>query len=169
MRAWPVNAVLLWQLVTLAVTFAAPAKADFSCEYDNGREACQPSIQAELEGRIGLTRALFEGNNCSVQSISVSGRSDWDTSPYLYEMGVIVKHKCEFEGQAIARTVTTARYTFACSLREFKYYESGFDYDNDGKRMHWDSQGTSKPLPWRNILYAPNKVHLEELFDIWCK
>jgi hypothetical protein len=100
-----------------------------------------------MENRIGQTRALFERNNCSVERISFSGRSDSSASPDLYEMGIIVSHKCEFTGRAVARTMANARYTFACALREFKYYESGFDYDSGGKRMHWDSQGTSKAAP----------------------
>jgi hypothetical protein len=63
----------------------------------------------------------------------------------------------------------SARYDFECALRNFKYFASGFDYFDDGSRSHWDSQGSSRPIPWQKIAAGGDHVRLDSLFKVWCE
>ncbi|SIO44711.1 hypothetical protein SAMN05443247_05493 [Bradyrhizobium erythrophlei] len=157
------------------------ARADFSCRDEKSLTVCQPEdlVQNGPKDRIKQSRILFETNNCLVGEISASGQSDWTAATYADEIHVVVRYECQIPQTTVPqsdlgkkqRTTenVNAKYDFACALREFKYFASGFDHFNDGSRSHWDSQGSSRPIPWQKIYSGGVGAHLGSLFKVWCE
>lgn len=164
--------------ILLTIT-SQSTRAEFSCRDEKSLPVCQPedlSTNGAMD-RIKQSRLLFESNNCLVGQISVSGQSDWTGVPYAGELQVIIRYECQISQATQPETrkkLTTkqnasARYDFACASRSFKYFASGFDHFDDGSHSHWDSQGSSRPIPWQKITAKGNHVHLGPLFKIWCE
>jgi hypothetical protein len=139
------------------------SRADFSCSDEKSLTVCQPEdlITNGAKDRIRQSRILFDTNNCLAGEISASGQSGWTAAPYAGEIQVVVRYECQIPQTAVPQSDTakkqrtrenvSAKYDFACALREFKYFASGFDHFTDGSRSHWDSQGSSRPIPWQKI------------------
>jgi hypothetical protein len=165
--------------IFLLIVTSQSARADFSCRDEKSLTVCQPEdlVTKGVKDRLKQSRILFETNNCSVGEISVSGQSDWTAAPYAGEIHVVVRYECQIPQTMVplsdigkkqrTKESLNGQYDFACALGEFKYSSSGFDYFNDGSRMHWDSQGSSRPIPWEKI-YSGGDRHLSPLFKVWC-
>ena len=145
------------------------ARADFSCKFDNDILACLPAspVSEDLTERMKRSRILFENKLCVVDEISVSGDADWKPTPY--EVRIYVRYECKRpqneSAQSIAtpaRQTTTARYQFSCALRQYKFFASGFDIHENGTRSHWDSQGTSREIPWQTLAIGNRDTRLTQ-------
>src|SRR3981081_1041686 len=166
--------------ILLTIT-SQSTRADFSCRDEKSLPVCQPE-DLTTNGpmnRIKQSRLLFETNNCLVGQISASGQLDWTGAPYVGEIQVVIRYECQIpqttapQSEASKKQTTkenvSARYDFACAHRIFKYFASGFDHFDDGSRSHWDSQGSSRPIPWQKITAVGDHVHLGSLFNVWCE
>jgi hypothetical protein len=161
------------------IATSQPARADFTCRAEKGLTVCQPEGLVGPMDRIKQSHLLFETNNCSVGQMSASGETDWTEQRYTGEIHVVVRYECQIPLTATPQSGTekkqrtkesvSAKYDFACALREFKYFASGFDHFNDGSRGHWDSQGSSRPIPWQKIVSNGTGAHLGALFKVWCE
>jgi|ERR1700722_4528210 len=168
-------------MTILVIATSQSARASFSCKDANGATICQPEdiVANGPKNRMRQSQILFNVNDCLVKEISVSGQADWTPPPYASEINIVIRYECLISQTTLPPTDpqvklriqqdVNARYDFACALREFKYFASGFDRFNDGSNSHWDSQGSSRPIPWRNLIYAGSDRRLASLFDIWCK
>jgi hypothetical protein len=169
-------------VATVLITITSQsARADFSCRDEKSLPVCQPKdlIANGPMDRIKQSRLLFETNNCLVGQISASGQYDWTGAPYAGEIHVVIRYECQIPQTTAPQSDTSrkqrskenvsAQYDFACTLGEFKYFASGFDHFNDGSRSHWDSQGSSRPIPWQKITAGGNRAHLGSLFKVWCE
>lgn len=170
--------------VAAAVLLAAASqssRAAFSCTDENNLTVCQPEndlVTSSPKDRLRQSRLLFEENNCLAGEIIASGQFDWNAPPYAGEIHLVVRYECKIGDTGLqsdegkkqrTRESVSARYDFACALREYKYFASGFDYFNDGSRSHWDSQGSSKPIPWQKLYSGAMGARLDSLFKIWCE
>ena len=131
-------------------------------------------VSEDLSDRMKRSRILFENKMCLVTEISLSGDTEWKPTPD--EVRIYVRYECKRPqnepGQStatLARQITTARYQFSCALRQYKYFASGFDIRDDGSRIHWDSQGTSREIPWQNLTVGNSDRRLMPLFRTWCE
>jgi hypothetical protein len=152
------------------------AYADFSCKFDSDQMTCLPSnpVSEDLSDRVKRSRILFENKLCVVNEVSLSGDTEWNPTPY--EIHIYVRYECKKskngsdQSTATAeRQMTTARYQFSCALRQYKFFASGFDILENGTRSHWDSQGTSREIPWQPLVIGTNDSRLAPLFRTWCE
>jgi hypothetical protein len=176
----PVISVSVAAIILFSVT-SQSARAAFSCRDEKSLTVCQPEDDLVTGGpkdRLRQSRILFEANNCLAGEILASGQSDWTAAPYAGEIHVVVRYECQIGAtgpqsdngkKQRTKESVSARYDFACALREFKYFASGFDYFNDGSRNHWDSQGSSRPIPWQKIYSDGGGARLGSLFKVWCE
>jgi len=163
------------QLVSLAIAvllaYGAPAEAGFSCNWRGGVTDCGAENSQDLFARIEKAKALFESSSCEVTELSASsdGQSTWAGPNYSDLLEVVVAHQCRKadDPSAPLKQSSRARYGFSCPAKTYTYYESGFDYDASGKRMHWDSQGTSTPIPPRSVSETNNTL-AKALYQAWC-
>jgi hypothetical protein len=168
-------------IVILFTVASESARAEFSCKDEKSLTVCQPDdfLANGPKDRIRQSRLLFETNDCSVGELSASGQTGWTPAPYAGEIRVVVRYECQIPQTAVQQSDTagrqrikesvSAKYDFACALGEFKYFASGLDHFNDGSRGHWDSQGTSRPIPWQKIISGGAGAQLGPLFKVWCE
>jgi len=153
----------------------AVARADPTCRYDNAVIACLPDkpVSEDLSDRMKRSRILFENELCLVNEIFLSGDADWKPTPN--EVSILVRYECkrpQGAAQSVAtpaRQTTAARYQFSCALRQYKFFASGFEIHDNGTRSHWDSQGTSREIPWQNLAIGNRDARLTPLFRTWCE
>jgi len=152
------------------------ARADLSCKYDNAAVACIPTapVSEELTDRIKRSRILFESTLCQVNEITLSGDTEAKLDPA--EVRMLVRYECKKSrneptqpSATPVRQITTARYQFSCALRQYKSFSSGFDIFDNGRKSHWDSQGTSREIPWRDLANGNGDTRLTPLFRTWCE
>ncbi|MCA1474303.1 hypothetical protein [Bradyrhizobium sp. NBAIM08] len=172
--------VSLAPIVLFAVT-SQPAGAAFSCKGEKSLTVCQPQDDLATDGpkdRVRQSRVLFEENSCSAGEILASGPSDWTAPPYADEIHVVVTYECQIRSMGARSDNSTkqrtkesaiARYDFACAHKQYKYFASGFDFFSDGSRSHWDSQGSSRPIPWQKLDFGGGGARLRALFKVWCE
>jgi hypothetical protein len=163
-----VGSILALAVVLLAQS-SSQAVAGFTCIWKDGDPSC--SSLAGIEDfpiRLRKTRALFEIDGCKVSEITAwsEGVARWTGAGYPEALEIDVAYECK-DPEARPKQTSTARYGFSCPNQQFTYYESGFDFDPNGKRMHWDSQGTATPIPPRDISDTKNKT-VGPLFKAWC-
>ena len=157
-------------IAAAGVVGSATAEAGFSCVWQEGEPECSsPAGIEDFPIRLRKTRALFEMDGCRVSKIMAwsEGSAPWAGAGYPDGMEVMVSYKCT-DAQARPKQQSNARYGFICASRMQTYYESGFDFGADGKPMHWDSQGTSTPIPPAPLAKARNKL-VEPLYKTWCE
>jgi hypothetical protein len=167
--------------IILFTVTSESVRAEFSCRDEKNLTVCQPddSLANGPKDRIRQSRLLFETNDCSVDELSASGQSDWTAAPYTGEIRVAVRYECRIPqttaqqsdaaGKQRIKESVSAKYDFACALGEFKYFASGFHHFDDGSRGHWDSQGSSRPIPWQKIISDGAGASLGPLFKVWCE
>lgn len=157
-----------------------PAHADLSCKYESEAPVCVPagSVPDDLSDRMRKSRILFESKRCRVSEITLSGNAGWPP-PSPSEVHIYLRYECEssqdesarptaVREKQISKYTATARYEFSCALRQCKFFASGFDIHNDGTRSHWDSQGSSRQIPWQDLTVGSSDPHLRPLFRTWC-
>ena len=178
MTTWKKRWGIVWGVCCLAGVASNPAQADFGCSTESGLTVCQPEAETspDLKDRLEQSRLLFERDDCLVIKQSISGQAEWIARGYPYEIRLSIGYECRFQprssdgvGKRRIKQSSTAIYDFACSRREFKYFESGFDFFGDDTRMHWDSQGSSRPIPWQGIIIGARNPRLMPLFKVWCE
>jgi hypothetical protein len=137
--------------------FIDPARADFNCKEEDGSTVCDPESQTSyINDRMRQVRKLFESTNCAVSEMSSFGTTELIGLLPPTRVKIAIRYECQIlepssSNPGRIKESGTEGYEFDCGTGLFKFYASGFDFFNDGKRMHWDSQGTSRPLPWRRI------------------
>lgn len=165
---------------TAFIVSIQPARADLSCKYESGAPVCVSagSVSDDLSDRMRKSRILFESKRCRVSEITLSGDAGWPPqSPF--EVRIYLRYECEssqdesaqptaVREKQISKYTATARYEFSCALRQYKFFASGFDIHNDGTRSHWDSQGSSREIPWQDLTVGSSDPHLTPLFRTWC-
>jgi hypothetical protein len=147
------------------------AKANFTCKEVDNLVVCEPAfVSASAAERMSESRKLLNGKDCKSLEISVTGEIASESIFRPAAVTILTKYECRYmEILPAQRTSETShkRYEFDCLGKAFKYYSSGFDFFGDGRPpMHWDSQGTARPLPWRPVEVAPSNDKL--LFGVWC-
>jgi hypothetical protein len=168
--------------VTLFVVTCQSARADFNCRSEKALPVSQPEVLVAdcPTEKVRQSRLLFETNNCLVSQIYASGQSDGSGAVNAGTIHVDIKYECQIfqtrppvsetsNKKYRTKENVSAQYDFACALRDFKYFASGFDHFIDGSRSHWDSQGVSKTIPWQKITAGGDRAHLDSLFKVWCE
>jgi hypothetical protein len=165
-----------WAALTASVE---PAHADLVCKYESevpAVPACIPAsaLSDNLSNRMRQSRILFENKLCRVDEITLSGSAEWPPPP-PFEVSIYLRYGCSSQNEPAQSTAArklkytaTARYQFSCALRQYKFFASGFDIRNDGTRSHWDSQGSSREIPWQDLAVGNSDPHLTPLFQTWC-
>jgi hypothetical protein len=149
------------------------------CKSSGHRMDCNPTslVSEELSGYMQRSLELFEKNLCRVNEASLSNEA-W-TKETADEVEFYIRYECDYsQGETNPSTSqqkvklgyrATARYEFLCAPQQYKMFESGFDFYSNGTQMHWDSQGSSRPIPWRQLPVEDRDRRLIPLFRIWCE
>jgi hypothetical protein len=165
--------------LVVGVISAAADEPDFNCKEDNGLAVCNPETKnSDIDSRTKRMRNLFESQNCVVFEVSSSratGATELSGSLAPRDgkiTEIVVRYACQLSDTPSSATRKIKeegreRYEFDCANSLFHFYASGFDVFKDGRRMHWDSQGTSRPIPWRAIPMTDNPK-LISVYEIWC-
>jgi hypothetical protein len=125
-----------------------------------------------LEQKVKLALDLSKpAAACTIHQFESSGAGAIDP-PHITNREMLIRYTCDIppdltKSRYRVEESGTERYNFNCARREFKFYASGGDKYNDGKWLHWDSQGTARPLPWRPILGAGALT--KSIFDQICQ
>ena len=155
------------------------ANATTVCRSDEGIINCSsPTVSsAELSNRMRRSAKLFETNLCRVKELS-SSNDTW-AADQTDEIAIYIRYSCDYSQSETSssnsqqntrlRYDATAKYEFLCAPRQYKMFESGFDLYSNGARMHWDSQGSSRPIPWHKVTSEERDRRLVPLFHIWCE
>lgn len=176
---FPVSHVLRLDVGLIAIALAVgvqQANANVGCNFENSLTTCTPGTVSEYVGdRMKQSRTLFENSLCKVSEIVFSGDAE-STKPSAYEAEIYVRYACENSRDGASKSgvaryktgeIISARYSFLCVLRQFKYSARGSDVFSDGTRSHWDTL-TSK-VPWQILVVGNGDRHLESLFHTWCE
>ena len=165
---------LCFVVTCIVIVNISSSFAGLSCRYESEVTTCSPasSVSEHLAGRMQQSRSLFENERCRVSEVGLSDDADRSKLP-PYEIGIYVRYDCgssekELTQKPQNRYTATARYEFSCALKQYKFFESGFDIHSDGTRSHWDSQGTSRPIPWQYLAVGNRDARLVLLFQVWC-
>ena len=126
--------------------------------------------QASGDERLVQSRKVFENDLCVVNDLNAAHSLPGEVAIHVkYDCKISPAPNSATERNQRIRETASARYDLACFRMEYKYFASGFDYYVGGSRMHWDSQGSSRPLPWRLIGNGTEKdLKILSLYKIWC-
>lgn len=184
-RRYRISRCLRIAWLTLATVYFAvlgniqSANAKIVCKPGDDNVDCisTDSISDEVSRRTRLSVELFDKNLCRVNEISLS--NDAWTKATTDEVEIYIRYECGYPQNEASSSNTqqntklryqaTARYEFLCAPHQYKMFESGFDFYSNGSRMHWDSQGSSRPIPWQNLPVEGRDRRLVSLFRLWCE
>lgn len=173
-----------WRRVTLLIFLffrltgsASTDESHWSCSLSGQAILCSSdgvlsdTSYEGLEQKLKLALHLSKPDACAIHRFDSSGAGAVDP-PHITEIEMLVGYTCDIPPDLTKSTYRveesgTERYNFNCAQREFKFYASGFDKYNGGRSVHWDSQGTARPIPWRPILVADTLT--KSVFDQICK
>lgn len=125
----------------------------------------------ELEQTLKSALSVRQRDACTINKFDGEATGAID-SLHITQIEMLLGYSCDIPADPTKSTYRvqergTERYNFNCGTKEFKFYASGFDKYNDGKWLHWDSQGTARPIPWRPILVGDAMT--KSVFDQICK
>jgi hypothetical protein len=155
--------VLVFYLVFGVVRPALAEHVGWTYEMQISSDICAVKVSSgsDRHGIIGekMTEVIkaFTAKSCDVKTISGDIEIEPSKAPVVTSVDMFVKYACKTPAdneRAVYRTEEEGNehYRYDCRGELFKFYANGFDRYNDGKSMHWDSQGTSRELPWAPIL-----------------
>ena len=95
--------------------------------------------------------------------------------PHITKIEMLIGYTCDIQPDLTKSTYRvkesgTEKWNLNCTLKEFKFYASGFDTYNGGRFVRWDTQGTARterPIPWRPI--AAGGALIKSVFDQICQ
>lgn len=132
---------------------------------------------AFFEVKMNELLNFFGSRGCIIDDLQFGGHGDHHdkTSRIVARTSLYVgctynKSQPHNEGLFVKKTTEHARYDFDCLNKLYKYYASGFDFFNNGAQSHWDSQGTSRELPWAPVSQSRYGVpdNIAQVYSLVC-
>jgi hypothetical protein len=154
----------------LAPSFSKSASAEsiqWTCNVDISNGDCaalNPQLRpyaGTIELKMLRILSRLSADHCVVTELSGNGDADVNDGFKIVHATLHVHDACtnELDGPRSVYQVKETRnqlYHLDCANTAYKFFVSGFSIGEDGKRLHWDSQGVGREIPWRPVTPKAN-------------